>query len=185
MRQPVISGTIFRSPESPRMATTGRMSEQKGVHFVPDPDAAAIRTLMESMATFADRNEFEALERIFSDPVIVDYASLSGGEAKSKPSRALMHAWAGLLPGFDRTRHSLSDFTVTLSGETASGTCSVTADHWVDDFFWSVSGLYAFEFVKKGGEWQITRLTFTAQEESGTRKVFSLAMERASFRPVN
>ena len=147
-------------------------------------DVSGIKTVMESMATLADRSEYEALENTFADEVEVDYTSLGGGEVEVKSNTALMTAWAGLLPGFERTRHTLTNLRAKVHGETATATCDVTADHWVDDLFWSVTGTYDFGFRKEDGQWRITALTLNFQSETGTRDVFAAAMKNAAENPV-
>ena len=127
-------------------------------------DVSGIKTVMESMATMADRNEYEALENIFADEVEVDYTSLGGGEVEVKSSTALMTAWASLLPGFERTRHTLTSLLVEVDGESATGSCDVTADHWVDGLFWSVTGTYDFGFQKSDGQWRINKLTLNFRQ---------------------
>lgn len=146
-------------------------------------DKSAIKTVMESMATMADRNEYAALENIFADEVEVDYTSLGGGEVEVKSNKALMAAWAGLLPGFDRTRHTLSNLQVNVTGNGATAFCDVTADHWINDLFWSVSGTYDFAFLKEGKQWRITKLKLNFASETGTRDVFGLAIKIATANP--
>ncbi|WP_421899273.1 nuclear transport factor 2 family protein [Maridesulfovibrio sp.] len=146
-------------------------------------DVAAIKTVMESMANMADRNEYDALEKIFADEVEVDYTSLGGGEVEVKSNTALMSAWASLLPGFERTRHTLNNLQVKVDGDKASGSSKVTADHWVDGMFWSVTGTYDYVFRKEDGQWLITKLTLNFVSETGTRDVFAAAMKHAAGNP--
>jgi hypothetical protein len=74
---------------------------------MPTPDEAAIQTIVESVATLADRKNFESLEKLYADEVRVDYTSAFGGEAELKSPQGLMSLWASSLPGFDRTRHEI------------------------------------------------------------------------------
>ena len=54
------------------------------------PDEAAIKTIVESVAVLADSSNFEALERLYADEILVDYTSLAGGEPELKSPQALM-----------------------------------------------------------------------------------------------
>ena len=146
-------------------------------------DVAAIKTVMESMATLADRNEYDALENLFADEVEVDYTSLGGGEVEVKSGQALMTGWASLLPGFERTRHVLTDLAVSVDGDAATASSKVTADHWVDGLFWSVSGTYDFAMIRDDGQWRITMLRLNFESETGTRDVFGAAVKRAGENP--
>ena len=146
-------------------------------------DEAAIETIVESVATLADTHNFEALERLYAEEIFVDYTSLAGGEAELKSPHALMNEWASVLPGFDRTRHRISNVQVELDGETALATADVVADHYLKDLHWQVTGDYRYGLVKTAGEWQITAMTFNLRDETGTREVFGPAAERAAANP--
>ncbi|HZG07345.1 MAG TPA: nuclear transport factor 2 family protein [Allosphingosinicella sp.] len=147
-------------------------------------DVAAVTTIVESVATLADRGEFDALERLYAPEVRVDYTSLAGGEAEVKSARALMSEWAAVLPGFDRTRHALSDIKVRLDGVTATAIASLVADHWVAGRHWQVSGRYDYGLVRDGREWRITAHKLTVTGERGSRDVFAPATDAAKARPA-
>ena len=142
-------------------------------------DKAAVATIVESVGTLADRSEFDALARLYADEFILDYSSLNGQAAASKTPVALMAEWASVLPGFDRTRHALSNVVVEVSGDTATASADVVASHWVGDGFWQVSGNYDYKLVKQGGQWKITSMTFNLKDENGSRDVFGPAIEAA------
>jgi ketosteroid isomerase-like protein len=146
-------------------------------------DEAAVATVVESVATLADRGEFDALERLYAPEVRVDYTSLVGGEPEVKSASALMTQWAGVLPGFDRTRHAISNVKVRLSGSTATATANVVADHWMGAGYWQVSGRYDYALARDGRDWRITAHRFTVAGETGSRDVFGPATEAAKARP--
>ena len=146
-------------------------------------DVAAIKTIVESVAVLADGRNFEALEKLYADEVQVDYTSLAGGQPELKSPQALMTEWAGVLPGFEQTRHEISNIEVTVSGSHAVATADVIADHYVADLFWQVSGDYRYELVDTGDGWRITAATFNLGSEKGTRDVFGLAAENAAANP--
>lgn len=145
-------------------------------------DEAAISTIIESVAILADRGHFEALERLYAEEIRVDYTSLASGEIELKSPQVLMNQWAATLPGFDRTRHQLSNISVVVDCDSAVATADVIADHYVDNLFWQVVGSYRYELVKQG-QWRITAMTFTLEEESGTRDVFGPATRNAAENP--
>ena len=147
-------------------------------------DEAAVKSVVESVAAFADRGEFEALERLYAPEVLVDYSSLSGAPAELKSAAALMTEWASVLPGFDRTRHALSDVTAKVDGNTATASARVVADHWVGGAHWQVSGRYSYELGEFEAGWQITSMTFTLQDEVGSRDVFGPASAAAVAEPA-
>lgn len=153
-----------------------------GAHALDKMEASALSTI-EAFAVYADKRQFTSLEKVFADKVVVDYTSAFGGEPASVESGMLMTQWASLLPGFDVTRHDLSDIQVSIDGDKALGSALVTASHWIDDGFWSISGMYNFELVRSGFEWQITKLTLKATEEKGAREVLGQATTAASSNP--
>ncbi len=147
-------------------------------------DEAAIKTIIESVGTLADTANFESLEKLYADEVWVDYSSLTGQRAEIKSHQALMTEWASVLPGFDRTRHAITDILVQLDGSQARATARVTADHFIQDMYWQVKGDYAYELRKNGDKWEISSHTFNLREESGTREVFGPAAANASNQPA-
>ena len=152
---------------------------------VDTPDTARLKTIVESVGILADSGQFEALEQLYADEVLVDYTSLAGGEAELKSPQKLMTEWAGVLPGFDRTRHAISNINVEITGSRAVATADVVADHYVADLFWQVTGNYRYELFDAGDQWLIAAATFNLQNEKGTRDVFGPAIENALANPVS
>lgn len=144
------------------------------------PDEAAITGIVESVGVLADRGEFDALARLYADEFMLDYSALNGEAGAQKTPLDLMAEWAGVLPGFDRTRHALSGIQVGISGEQATAKANVIASHWVDDLFWQVTGHYDYSLARFGDAWKITSMTFTPDGETGTRDVFGPAMAAAA-----
>lgn len=146
-------------------------------------DEAKIQNIVQSVATLADTHQFEALEKLFAPEVRVDYTSAFGGEAELKSPQALMTAWAGLLPGFDATRHAVSNIKSEIKGTKASATADVVTDHYIAGKHWKISGSYDYQLINNDGEWLITGVTFNAGEEKGSRDVLGLATETAKADP--
>ncbi|MEM7676261.1 MAG: nuclear transport factor 2 family protein [Myxococcota bacterium] len=146
-------------------------------------DEAAVKTIVESVVVLADTRNFDALEKLYADEVMVDYSSLSGQPAELKSPPALMNEWAATLPGFDRTRHALSDVEARVSGETATARANVVAGHWIDGAYWEVTGHYDYELALGDDGWRITAMTFTLEDETGSRDVFGPAMDAARENP--
>lgn len=152
--------------------------------FATPQDEAQIVTIVESVATLADRGEFSTLEHLYDDEVTVDYTSLTGGEVELKSPQALMTQWASVLPGFDVTRHDISNIEVTVDGQKAVATADVIADHYMGNQHWQVQGDYRYELQKEGDIWRITSHTFNLHQESGDRTVFGPASKRAAATPI-
>ena len=147
-------------------------------------DAAAIETVVRSVGSLADCHDFDALAELYADEVRLDYTSLAGGEPEVVSGTEIMNRWAGVLPGFDRTHHALSDVKVTTEGDRARATATVVADHWLGAMHWRVRGNYAYELARSGSDWRITAHRFTVTGEDGSRVIFAPAAEAAKRRPA-
>lgn len=148
-----------------------------------EQDEAAIKTIIESVGTLADRGDFEALEQLYAPEVALDYTSLAGGDPETVSNVELMTRWAGVLPGFDRTRHDLSDIFVHMNGDSARATANVVADHWIDDAHWQVSGIYTYALERSVDGWAITAHRCEVTGEEGSRDVFEPATAAAGADP--
>ncbi len=124
------------------------------------------------------------LEKLYADEVLIDYSSLTGVDPQLKSPQTLMTEWAGVLPGFDRTRHRISNIKVTLETDNrAVATADVVADHYVGELHWQVSGDYRYELAVFDRKWLITAATFNLKDEQGTRELFAPAIKNAAVRP--
>lgn len=54
-----------------------------------------------------------------TDPVYHDYSSFGGGSAAELKPEAVLAAWKGLFPGFDRTYHQMGNLDIIVNGESA------------------------------------------------------------------
>ena len=147
------------------------------------PDEAAIKTIVESVANLADRNNFDSLEKLYAPEIKVDYTSAFGGEVEQKSPQALMTQWASSLPGFDRTRHEISNIETVVNGNTATATADFVANHYLDEMFWQISGSYEYGLVKEDGQWVVNKMTLLAESEQGSRDIIQEAVEQASVDP--
>ena len=150
---------------------------------VSTPDEAAIQTIVESVANLADRSDFESLEKLYAQEVEVDYTSAFGGEVELKSPQGLMTQWASSLPGFDRTRHQISNIKTEVNRNQATATADVTANHYLNDLFWQIAGSYEYGLVKEDGQWTIEKMTFIAESEQGSRDIVNKAVEQATINP--
>lgn len=146
-------------------------------------DEAQIRTTIESFAAFADQSAFEYLGQLFHKEVTVDYTSLFGGTAAQTNNIDLMKQWAGLLPGFDVTRHDLSNITVSINEDKAIVKADITASHYLGETgFWQISGVYNYQLININNHWKITHLTLLVDNEKGDRTILAKAGKLAEER---
>jgi hypothetical protein len=146
-----------------------------------DPrEEARVRQTVLSIPTNIDMRNFEAVEPLFADPVVIDYTSLWGGEPASQTPRELMTAWRGIVPGFDATWHEISDLKVQVSGDTATASSNVDGRHWLGEKVWRPIGRYDFKLAKQQGRWRVTHMTLTVTREEGDRALVQQAQARAA-----
>lgn len=157
---------------------------QAGGETGVEREMAGVASTLESMAVLADRAAFTELETIFTGEVRVDYTALAGGEPELVSQTELMVRWAGVLPGFDRTRHDLSGLQVRVQGETATAQVHLVASHWLEDQIWVLEGGYDVAFQKEGDAWKISGLTLLVHDEVGSRDILGAATERAAAFPA-
>lgn len=147
-------------------------------------DELKILGIVEAVGVLADRGAFDQLERLYSDEVLLDYTSMAGGEAELLGPTAIMTRWAGVLPGFDVTRHRIGEELVLVQGDRAIATAAVTADHVLDGETWTVNGRYRYLLERdEDSDWHIKEHTFLLESETGDRALISQAIQRASESP--
>ena len=144
-----------------------------------DEQAAKIRTVIESITVMVDLRRFDLLDQFYADKITADYSSLWGTEPRELAREEIGNAWAGFIPGFDTTRHEITNIKVRIDGQYASAKADVTASHWLDDESWIIGGVYSFELEKVSSDWVVSYWRFDLETESGDRSLVDIAEARA------
>jgi hypothetical protein len=126
----------------------------------------------------ADERNWLKVQQAMAENVYLDYSSLSGNPAASIPAEQIVNAWKSFLPGFDRTHHQLSNFSVTVEEDTATIHFDGKADHFIDQDSWTVEGSYDATAVKENGQWHVSRLKLNLLRQSGDLSLPGKAAER-------
>ena len=145
-------------------------------------ESARIETVIQSITISVDLRRFDLLERFYAHEVEADYSSLWGNEPRRVLRADIGDAWAGFIPGFDTTRHDLTDIEVAVAGSLATATADVLASHWLDGDTWTIDGQYLFELEKGPDDWVVTKWTFLLESETGDRGLVDVAEARAKAR---
>jgi hypothetical protein len=143
-------------------------------------EEARIAGVISAVAVYADNRDFRPLERFFAPETTIDYTSLWGGEPQRFAPSALMDAWADLLPGFDATRHEISDIQVEIGDDAATAQARVRATHWLGDRTWVVAGSYDYALIRADTGWQVSRMTLHLTDESGDRTLVEKAAAKVA-----
>ena len=154
------------------------------VGHTDEDDRATVEQVVSDVAFLADAGDFDALERLYAPEVVLDYSSLSGVPAVRLSREALMTSWAGLLPGFDETKHEVAVQQIEIYGPVATVSATVTAAHALGGESWTVAGRYDFRLSLRAGAWEIIHHTFHLEQEEGDRALMDRATERAQANPV-
>lgn len=131
-----------------------------------------------------DRN-WEKIESSMAQNVLLDYNSMTGENPKLLTPKQIIEAWSSFLPGFDQTKHILSNFQITINGEKAIAHYSGNAFHFLNNEKWTVDGSYNTELEKKGDDWLITKHKFNLEKQSGNITLSQKAIQIMNNRKNN
>jgi hypothetical protein len=130
-----------------------------------------------------DERDWQKVEKSFADKVLLDYTSMSGGTPSTLTPQQITAAWKTLLPGFDSTKHHISDLKVDQHDDEAGFTNAVHAEHYLQvdgkQETWIVEGHYIFQLKKVNHEWKVSAMKFIKRNISGNMNLPQLATERA------
>lgn len=138
-------------------------------------DIALIKTVVESMGVLPDLRLFNVLETLLTDEIVIDYSSLFGGEPHECTPKGAIRRWKESLCGFDATRHSLTNIAVELKGQEATAKADASAEYFLNEHIWEVTGTYAFGLRFTAEGWKVNRLSFSFDSEKGMREILEKA----------
>lgn len=121
----------------------------------------------------ADERNWTRVQNAMAESVLLDYTSMTGGQAARLSPAEITTAWANFLPGFDKTQHKLSNFNVELKDDRIIATFDGTADHFIGDRVWTVEGDYVAEIQKD----KVHALRFNFKNQRGDTELPKLATE--------
>ncbi|WP_291912455.1 nuclear transport factor 2 family protein [Chitinophaga sp. CB10] len=124
-----------------------------------------------------DERNWTKVENTMADSLLLDYSSMTGNAATWLSPREITTAWAGVLPGFDKTHHQLLGFAVTINGDEAQAQYYGKADHFLGNDCWTVTGGYDTILLKKDNGWKITRQTFHFEKQYGNTALPAKAID--------
>lgn len=146
-------------------------------------ETTAITNVITALFVGTDEHDWPRVHAAFAPHVLLDYTSMAGGEPARLTPDQVIHAWQGVLPGFEHTHHQLGNFDVHLVSPTeATAFCYGTATHYLPQAtggnLWTVVGTYRFHLVCSGADWQVDQLTFTLKYQDGNLALPQRATER-------
>lgn len=144
-------------------------------------DRAAIVEAVDSVALLADLRDWDRLQALFADEVLVDYTSLRGGEPQRVSAAELVAGWRERLGGLDATQHVVANHLVEVAGDEATCRAHVLATHHLANRtggpIWHLGGHYRYRLARRSGRWEITGTTLTVLWATGNEHLATLAGE--------
>ncbi|MDD2717096.1 MAG: nuclear transport factor 2 family protein [Candidatus Wallbacteria bacterium] len=147
-------------------------------------ERSTIIDIVNAIGIYADRRDFEKLEKLFADEVYVDYTSLNGGTPARVKNTELIEAWKKILPGFAATQHLITNHQVTLRYTSAECLSSVCATHYLPDpagkDTWTIMGFYEHQLSKSTFTgWKVDSLKLTVTMSLGNPELLKKAQEKS------
>ncbi|NJP68517.1 nuclear transport factor 2 family protein [Streptomyces spiramenti] len=133
-------------------------------------DRAEIIELMSSYADIPDRARFAELpQRVFTDPVTLDFGSVAGTPVMEVPVAAYGESLKETFAPFVAAHHVITGHVVRIDGDRATVSAHVRAEHWFPSEVtgdgpncWLVVGFYDNEAVRTSEGWRLSRVKLTA-----------------------
>jgi SnoaL-like domain len=127
----------------------------------------------------ADERNWSKVKNAMAEKVLLDYTSMTGGEPALLSPDDITNAWASFLPGFDKTKHNLTNFKMSINDKLMTVTFDGKADHFINDKVWTVEGDY---YVETQTDNRISLLKFNFKTQSGDTELPVKATEKMQKR---
>lgn len=150
-------------------------------------DREDLRDTVLKFATAVDTVDMDLYRAAFAEECEYDVSSISG----QPPVVARAADWAagieGFLRGFDSTQHLLSNFTFEVTGDAATVTAAVRAEHFLanseGDGSVTLGGHYTFRLKRTRDGWRICGFRLTATWHRGNQGLYAMAGAGPPRRP--
>ncbi len=135
-------------------------------------------------ATGIDRHQWDLYRSIFADQIMLDFSSWSGEPPSMMPADDWVAGVRATLEPFDATQHVLTNFVISLDGDSATCTCYMAAHHHLvvdgNRQMHSIGGYYVHALERAGKGWLIHQTQLNVTWEMGDRGLFELAAQRGA-----
>ena len=146
-------------------------------------DRLAILELLGNLALLLDANDWDALERLFTNPLHLDRTSLFGGEPETLSPAELVEAYRGSLGNLDAVHHLITNHVISLDGDHATCAANMMGTHVLANSsggpIWTVGGRHDYQLERTADGWRIAGWTFTVQWATGNMNIINLAVAGA------
>ena len=122
-----------------------------------------------------DARDWERLERLMTDPVVLDMTSLAGGNPATVTPAQVGAGWRDGLAAIDHVHHQVGNFLVKVTGDEATLRCYGLAFHHraisSPDNLRTFVGSYDVELRRMADEWKISLFRFKVSFVTGNLKL--------------
>lgn len=144
-------------------------------------DRIAITNLVDSVFDRVDVKDWEAVEALFTDKVLVDFTSLHGGEPAEITNVELVGGWRASMHAKKSSFHFIGQPRVAVTGDEASvrvkGYTYNLLDASLGGAMWEVWGRYEFAVRRTADGWKAASMTFVALNTRGDATVPTHVLE--------
>jgi hypothetical protein len=120
--------------------------------------------VVNKMFISTDRKDWPAVMGCFSDEVLFDMTSVTGGEPQNLTSRQIVDGWASGLKDLKAIHHQVGNYLVTVRGDESDVFCYGIALHYRPNRSGENTkrfvGSYDFHLKKQKNSWHIDRFRF-------------------------
>jgi hypothetical protein len=145
-------------------------------------DNQVITETVNDLFISVDNKDWENVKSIFSDKVLLDYTSMTGGQPAILTSSQIIDSWKSILPGFDKTHHQLGNYVFKKDSDLVKVFCYGTATHYLanesNNNIWTVVGSYDLELKMINNSWRIVKMKFNLKYTDGNNNLSKIAQER-------
>ena len=150
-------------------------------------DRLAILELIGRLTLAVDGSDWDALERLFTDPVHLDRTSLWGGEPETYSPEQLSGGFAQTMGNLDAIHHLITSHVISLNGDEATCAANMQGIHVLANAsggpIWSVGGRHDYDLKWTADGWRIAGWKFSIQWATGNMNIINLALAANGERP--
>ncbi|MDK2596821.1 alpha/beta fold hydrolase [Pseudoalteromonas obscura] len=126
-----------------------------------------VKSSIVTMVNAIDSKKWDSALTQFANEVFVDYSSLTGLQGSKTKAADLLLGWKKLLAKVD-TLHQLSNFAISIEGDSADSFSHVYASHQAEGIdYWDAYGRYHHKLKKIDGRWKIVSMTLHMHGQKG------------------
>lgn len=126
-------------------------------------DRLEIQDVVHHLVRGFDRRDWDTVERLLADTVVMDYTAMLGGEVDTRTAAEQTRHYRDQLDPLDATMHAATTLLVDVNGDTAVATANVVS--WLrreaahDGPMWANGSVAEIRLTRVAGRWRIAAMT--------------------------